>query len=60
MDAGANECLTIPYKAHELVARVAILIRRRRKDESKRLARRVLQRVIRCLLLGEDLDFPFE
>jgi CheY-like chemotaxis protein len=52
VEAGANECLTVPYRAHELVARTAILIRHRRKHESKRLARRVLNRVIS----GEEVD----
>ncbi|MHC4598125.1 MAG: protein kinase domain-containing protein [Planctomycetota bacterium] len=50
--AGANECLTVPYRAHELVAQTAILIRRRKREESRRLARRVLHRVIS----GEEVD----
>ncbi|MHC5040562.1 MAG: protein kinase domain-containing protein, partial [Planctomycetota bacterium] len=52
IEAGANECLTIPYKAHELLAKTAILVRRRKRDESRRLARRVLHRVIS----GENVD----
>ncbi|MHC4777663.1 MAG: response regulator, partial [Planctomycetota bacterium] len=52
IEAGANECLSIPYRAHELVARTTILIKRRRKDESRRMARRILHRVI-C---GEQVD----
>ncbi|GEM_PF-2891846 len=52
MEAGANECLTVPYKAHELLAKTALLIRRKRKEESRRLTRSVIRRVIG----GENVD----
>jgi len=46
MDAGADECLAIPYKTTELLAKAALMIRKNCREEGRRQARRAIEKAM--------------
>jgi serine/threonine protein kinase len=52
MDAGADECLAIPYKPAELLAKAALLVRKTCREDGRRQARRVIEKA----MVGKGAD----